>query len=358
MGLFGTYGTAAQAILSMIGQGVAQDEARRANEKRYGQSTDITLGALNTGRGLNDAGWIAQDAGLDLPSLRKQNAETLGAFDAAGANADSEDAGVMNRFDLGANELQQAAGARARGAQNLWDTRYNRNMDRVLQLGGQERKDLEQSFNEQADQTVQDAAARGLGSSTVLSGLRGGVQREKTNALSRLNERILQNQINTDASLSGDAASANERLTGDEFNVIANNNAGRQALIQGQAAGRSQRGFGRADLADSLNTRAFNFGNSQLDALRGTIEGRTDAYPSQASFLQGMQGLGGNLATNEMIDRLSANTFRNFFGNSIGAGIGGGLGAGIGFGTAGLIGGGFGALPRIGSAIGIPTFPT
>ena len=315
-------------ILSLLTAGAQQQQADQAyaeNKKRYGQSTDINLGQLGSGNSLGDIGWAARDAGIDLPSLRAHNADILKEFDMGGA-------GLLDRLRGTGEGLRKDYEAGAQAIQGGFDERLRRNLDYVNQMGEQERKDINTAFDQNEGTNLQDAAARGLGGSTIAQGLRTNNQVERRNALGRLNDRLLGTRLNTDSSLSGDAANAAMNLF-----------QGRQGLVQNNAANEfnldNSLTTGRTNLRDSQFKDAFNFGNQALGNLNATISGATDAYPSQSTFMDALRGFGQNIGYNNA-RAAQPSAWSSIFGN-IGASAVGGLTGGL---TGGLAGGIYGGL--------------
>ena len=327
--LFSNKGSLGLGLINSFFQQGANDQALAENRKRYGQSTDINLGQLGSGNSLGDIGWAARDAGIDLPSLRSHNAGVLSEYDASGAGLANrlhgQGQGLMSDYEAGAAALQKG-----------YDDRLFRNMARVDQIGDQERRDINRSFDEQAGTAVQDAAARGLGGSTVAQGLRSNVNVQRQDALGRLNDRILANKINTDSALSGDAANAAMGLFQGR-QALGQNIAGNEFALDAQQSG------GRLNLRDAQFKDAFNFGNQALGNINATISGATDAYPSQSTFMDAMSGLGQNIGYNQYIASLNKGGLGGLFGLGGGAAAGGGVGLAVGAATGnpllGLLGG-------------------
>lgn len=97
----------------------------------------------------------------------------------------------------------------------------------VSTLGGQERVDINRAFTESGIAQQQNLAARGLGSSTIRSSIASGVERERTDALGRLQDRLTRQQLGVEATFGLSGLSARERLLGAGINV---------GTIQGGAA--------------------------------------------------------------------------------------------------------------------------
>lgn len=93
-----------------------------------------------------------------------------------------------------------------------YDQRYQRNMNYLEGAGAQERKDINRQFDDRQRSMAADLSERGLGGTTVLPSLTSGVERNRSDAIGGLEERLRQQRLSTDANLSGDALSARERL--------------------------------------------------------------------------------------------------------------------------------------------------
>jgi len=91
-----------------------------------------------------------------------------------------------------------------------YQSRYDRNMAYLEGAGQQERKDILQRFADLSGQTQQALAQRGLANSTILPSLQSGLERQKSDALGGLEERLRQQRLDTDAALSGDVLAARQ----------------------------------------------------------------------------------------------------------------------------------------------------
>lgn len=87
--------------------------------------------------------------------------------------------------------------------QGLYD-RYQRNMGMVNQYGASQRSDLQQKHAQQLAAANQNAVRRGLGNSTIGLNLNRAVNSDFNRAGLDLEDRLLQNRMQTDQSLSGD----------------------------------------------------------------------------------------------------------------------------------------------------------
>jgi hypothetical protein len=115
---------------------------------------------------------------------------------------------LMDAYQPQFDSEQQAArtdlsGGFSAGQTGLMD-RYNRNMGYVNAYGDSQRSDLEQKRAQQLAAANQAAVRRGLGNSTIALNLTRGVNSDFNRAGLDLEDRLLQNRMQTDQALSGD----------------------------------------------------------------------------------------------------------------------------------------------------------
>lgn len=115
--------------------------------------------------------------------------------------------------DRSNNYLQQQAGV-TDDVLTGYENRYQRGMDLLSGLGTQEKRDIDESYQKLGAVNQQDMVNRGLTGTTIMPTMRAGVERERQDALSRVNERLQREKLMTDAGLSGDALGAQERMYG------------------------------------------------------------------------------------------------------------------------------------------------
>lgn len=89
--------------------------------------------------------------------------------------------------------------------------RYDRNMGYVEGMGTQERADINTQWNNERSAVGQDMVSRGLTGTTIKPSMEMGVERQRTAALGRLNDRLLQQKLYADMQLSGDKLGFMER---------------------------------------------------------------------------------------------------------------------------------------------------
>ncbi len=85
--------------------------------------------------------------------------------------------------------------------------------------GEQERRDIQGQFDASGSRLAQDATSRGLAGTTIMPGISAANERERSDALGGLEERLRQQTAGVDAQLSGDFLSAQERLGGQGINL-------------------------------------------------------------------------------------------------------------------------------------------
>lgn len=166
----------------------------------------------------------------------------------------------------------------------------------VSSLGGQERTDINRAFNELDIFRQQEASSRGVGGGTVASSIQTGVARERTDALGRLNERLINQQLGVEATFGLSAQGAAERLIGADVNLGAaqaqalqsgNQFSANTALsvlnTQGTIAGGRVAAFDQA--AVNRQNNLLTFGGFQTDAqLRAAQLGLQFTGPFTVAF--------------------------------------------------------------------------
>lgn len=113
------------------------------------------------------------------------------------------------------NQLAQAQDAQQIAAQNATEQRYadtlagygarfDRNMATLDGLGTAERADINRRMDSAQARNLQDSVSRGLAGTTILPGMRTLTERDRTQALGSLDERLRRERIGLDTQLSGD----------------------------------------------------------------------------------------------------------------------------------------------------------
>lgn len=118
---------------------------------------------------------------------------------------------AIGQFQQKMDQANQANEARYRDILGGYQSRYQRAMDMLNGLGQQEAKDINELYDNQAATQRQSLIGRGLGNSTVLDTMLAGSDRERNADLGRLNDRVRQQALNTDASMTGDTLQFMER---------------------------------------------------------------------------------------------------------------------------------------------------
>lgn len=133
-----------------------------------------------------------------------------------------------------------------------YSDRYGTAMDILQGMGAQEKSDIVSAYEDMAGKQQQDLVARGFSGTTVLPTMQRGVERQKTEELGRLDERIRAQKLDVHSNLSGDEIQALQSLGTGKIGALADIYGGKL----------------------------------------GVMERRTDAYPDLGQYLQLMQGLG------------------------------------------------------------------
>jgi len=144
--------------------------------------------------------------------------------------------------------------------------RMNTAMGMLQGAGAQERTDINRQFDQLGQEGMADMVSRGLRGSNIAQGVQGNVERNRSDALGGLNERMLQQQYGAYTGLSGDMLGAQERgigfgagLSGDQMNAMYNQQQtmgqfgqNRLGAMGNMAAG----GLGYMDAARAASTQA------------------------------------------------------------------------------------------------------
>ncbi len=142
------------------------------------------------------------------PGVNTLRGETLGAMNADQAMARTERANLGVWQDAGRRrEVEGAEQSWQRRGQGLIDYAQGRlttGMDYLKGAGDQERRDIRQDYTNIGNEQAADASARGLSGTSIMPSMRRGVAREQTAALSRLDERLQNQYLDTYTGLSGD----------------------------------------------------------------------------------------------------------------------------------------------------------
>lgn len=215
-------------------------------------------------------------------------AQWLGNAAALGANQQRYDQGYDELAGLRTRrqgDIDSAAGAYTQGANALvgdvrsgvdninrqtnalWNQRYVRNMRYLEGAGQQERRDINRGFDNNLNSSLSGLRSRGLIGSTINPAVRAGNQRRRADALGGLDERLRQQRLSWDSSLSGDVANNFGQGAWSGFNAV--NTAQQNALNTGWNTELARGGV------DTSNT-----GN-----LVNWIGNRTDSYPDQSAYL-------------------------------------------------------------------------
>lgn len=373
----------------------AYEESKAENEGRYNEGVDIQN--QRYGRVMGDAQGLA-DAELGIRGQTYgralDQATQLGSAVTEGYGQRRDD--VLGYLDPRISDIESGYGQRATDIPAYYDTvtgavnqeyrdlgaglesdyqeREDRGLGYLEGQGVQGRQDIGTRYGNLAAQAQADLTARGLGGSTVSSGIAAAHEREKSADLNRFGEQINRQFLDTYAGLSGDRLRARERVTGERLSAQERSgalSAGMRADLSGQNLSAMERltaarAGAQADLSRDYLT-AMETGGQRLlgldvglstDMANATrdvgrygigldtgltgemlnwIQSRTDTYPTSNIGTQ-LSGMFGSWAEQQRAARAAAEQQSNaMWGNIIGAG--GRVGA------AAITGGAGGFLP-------------
>lgn len=136
----------------------------------------------------------------------------LDAYNSARAANEQRYRDILSGYQTRYNNYNQGAAGLRDDVLTGYESRYQRGLGNLEGLGAQEKDDILRQYGELGAANQQDMVNRGLTGTTIMPTMRQGIMREQQNALSRVNERLQNQRLAIDASLSGDALSAQERL--------------------------------------------------------------------------------------------------------------------------------------------------
>lgn len=241
-----------------------------------------------------------------------------GLLDYAGGRRDA----VMGLLERGYGDVQSRLGDRTRDTMGMLASRsdqalrgyanafqdsygqlqrrYERGMANLEGAGEQERRDIDTAYGAQAGQIASDLASRGLGNTTVRQSLLQGNLREKTDAQGRLNERLRQERLATDAALSGDVAAAKgadainwsnliSGLRGDEANAYS---ALRGDEASAAAASTGALGGAYSGLTGDYQNTLAGTTTNRMNLLSSLLQQQLGTYGSLGAQRMGIQSGG------------------------------------------------------------------
>jgi hypothetical protein len=241
-------------------------------------------------------------------------------YKAGAGDAEATTQGFRDRYQSGVSDMA--------GTIQGYNDRYNRGMKNLEGMGLQEAADIRDSWTSANNSARQSLSARGLGGTSVVSTMQQGMNKNQNADLGRLNERVRAQKLATDANLSGDALSAQERasalkanlsgdvlssqerasalkanLSGDSLSAQERSSAA-MAGLSGDVLSAQERtaNANRADLSnynqnmiglsERLGQNQLSFQNQYNQGLLNFQERRTDEYPDFGQYAQLAIGLG------------------------------------------------------------------
>jgi hypothetical protein len=372
-------GSLALTPFIMADQKRAQDEANAANMRRYNSG----LFGLNTSQsdlGPNEAAayygrnpdgttnWNSGELGGGLMGLRQRNMADLAGKWAGTERLAGENFNAM-LGDLQRNnalDLQQYGnlfsrsmgdyGAMSNKLMGAYDQalspvlqgmrdRYTRNMGTLEGMGTQQRKDLNQQYNNLQSQTNQQMLNMGLGNSTVAASMQAGNERQRADAFGRLEEGLRRERIGYDTALSGDLLNTQSGIAGNRMNLLSGLEQGgfnlgqgyaqnlfglKQGARQSEAALRADYGNQRLGMLQGRADQQIAMDTDSMNRIMNWIYNREDAAPDN-SYLGVLQGMGSVTPQIQMRDYYkkqvdqASDPWNRFMG-----GVTGGMAGGIG----------------------------
>jgi hypothetical protein len=222
---------------------------------------------------------------------------------ATAANATQNNiATIAQAYDEAQRRNEDLNEQRYRDILSGYGSRFDRNMGTLEGMGESERSSINKRYDATLGANLQDAVSRGLTGTTVLPGMKALTERERTQALGDLDERLRRERIGLDTNLSGDTLSFMERRedVGPDLNQMIglaealgqagdNNNATNQGYFDPYAFG-----FGMPDLSPQYVSNGLDGGafgqpiGSYMPAGWGGGGGGMD--PFSMMMLQAMAG--------------------------------------------------------------------
>jgi hypothetical protein len=238
----------------------AQEQNREQQQAQADANRDRAIAASGTGSfmhggnaGTNDRSAYAQSGtGAYFPGDRAGynsgagssgtggGGAGYGSYGAGGgASGGGMSSGLAGSYQNAYNEAVAENEARYRDILGGYQDRYERNMNYLNGAGQQEAADIGEQYRKQGSNIQQGLVNRGLSNSTVLDTMQMGNNREYVNDLGRLDERLRQQRIATDAGLSGDELQFMERRndTYPDYNQLAQLEEGLGAAGGGYGGG-------------------------------------------------------------------------------------------------------------------------
>ncbi len=280
----GPIGSTVMGAVNDVGQGVAQTGATLANQARF----DEGAGRLS-----------------NLTDVSQTNMETM-QRDVIGGYQRNVDSGGLalgsaaQAFNTGQQNIEQSMVGQSAGLRDTinrgFRDRGTRAMGIISGTGEQERRNINEDFQSFENRAAQDTTSRGLSGTTVQSGVRRGVQRERGRALGNLEERIRQQQVGTFMQTSGDTLNAASQMGLqhiDRSTGLAQNRVSGAFDTAGQLYNQQQSRLGSLLSADErLGTNVELSRQNLVGNQVNWLGARNDTGPNEALFQQNQRGLG------------------------------------------------------------------
>ncbi len=172
------------------------------------QGGNLAAQLLNLGQYARGETEIANLRNRILPQIEAISKWAPAAYgditNAAAARYGSFASDLFSRYDATGSGIQSYFDNLSGNIDKGYQDRLDRNLKYLEGAGAQERKDIQRRFAEENASMTRSLNERGLGGTTVLPSLRGGLKRQESDSIGGLEERLRQQRLNTDATLSGD----------------------------------------------------------------------------------------------------------------------------------------------------------
>jgi len=120
---------------------------------------------------------------------------------------------MADQYQAALDKANAANESRYQGILSGYDDLRGRVMGDLQNVGQQERRDIDRTYRNMGSDVYQRLVNRGFGNSTIPGTMRQGVERERTAAYGRQNDRLLQQRAGYDTQLSQGKFGVMERRT-------------------------------------------------------------------------------------------------------------------------------------------------
>lgn len=261
--------------------------AKNANEARYGEAKGLLSNLYDR----------------QMPQIENLSRDIQGRMEGqvqeTGKQWTQFEQGMLPLFDRRQNQLMSEADRRLAEGTAFANQRYSEGMDILARAGEQERRDINSQYDALAGETMQQLTSRGLGGTTVLPAMRAGVERQRSDAMGRLNDRLTQQRSSVHAGLSGDALNTLLNLTGARMGTLGETTGQKLAFQTEAGQGRMIDVLGAQNAAigsaERLGQIPLAYDQQLLGNIVNLIGQRQDTYSDPSQMYAAMMGAGANM---------------------------------------------------------------